>query len=126
MRLVGKYDGSSAELEGDVDALQHLSAVIKSLTEDATLDFHIPKCSPSPYTGFISRLRIAVSHDNVIVSRVDDVLFINGSYDKLSILADNIKTLSGAMWFATPHASKHIHIEYHVNHFYLDRRSLPL
>jgi hypothetical protein len=127
MNIVAKYAESSVDIEGSAESLRELSQVIQKTGSSGTLVFRIPQNPPTPYLAYAKSLRICPSQGNISIIRNGDEIIINGSPEKLFILAQNIEGLAEQATHESPgNHQAHLHIEYHPGHFYLQENSIPL
>ena len=128
MNIVGKFDDSSIALEGTAETLRELARSIRDSTKSAAIGEHLlmlPLTPPTPYSGYIRSIRVVKSAGNVCISRVERKVLISGLPEKLAVLAATIDHLATHR-LVGPHSRKHVHIEFHPEHFYLLEESIPL
>lgn len=84
---------------------------------------------PAPYDGFLEFLDVEMLSDGrrveVEVARKGNTLHIEGSKELMKILAENIELLVDDVG-RSDISEKHLHIEYHPDHYYLAESSEPL
>jgi hypothetical protein len=76
-----------------------------------------------PYSRFLSEIQVRIIPGHLVEFQViqQEKLFIQGDYQKISILAEEI------LEFAKDcNQGEHIHIEYFDSHFYLSPNSVPV
>jgi hypothetical protein len=127
MTIMVLYDEFGIEIEGTAEESRQLSEGIEGFTET----------SRSVLAGFGERgerglqrsnaVAIRVNAGLVSIARADDEIVISGSKEKLSILAQNIRSLADSERSGSPNRiCDHVHLEYYPDHFFLAEGSLPV
>jgi hypothetical protein len=124
MNIVGRYDDSDISLEGQGESLLELAQLIRRTTGPVIRSLMIPSTPPAPYDDYAKSLKLEPTDSYVRISRDETQIRISGSPDKLAILADNIEWIATHTHLAGD--SGYIDIDYHPDHFYLEKGSIPL
>ncbi len=116
------------ELRGDVVAMGRIAELLRGRAEEQVrVDLQCADSEATPYDGFLKFLDIEIRNEEprikVVIER--DALRVVGSSDMMKILAENIEMLIDDVKRSGV-GEKHLHIEYHPDHYYLDSSSAPL
>lgn len=124
---VFSYAGD-VELRGDSVAMLRIAELLRGKAGKRTkIGLHYSDSEPTPYDGFLKFLDIEIRAEasRVIAVREGDTLHIVGSDGMIKILAENIEMLVDDVR-RSGISEKHLHVEYHPDHYYLDSSSVPL
>ncbi len=121
--MIIRYADQTHEVEiaGTEQEFLELSEKLKQ--GDSKMENNAEGQDVRPYSRFLSEIQVRVIPSHSLEFQVvqQKKLFIQGDYQKLSILAQEI------MEFAKDcNQGKHIHIEYFDSHFYLSPNSVPV
>ena len=117
------YSEKEIYVDGNLAGLQKIVSALNSLKKFIEIDTDIPvKVCPLLGVEFIKRLVIEKSNEQLIISRQEQILKIEGKQDLLNILAENIAFLWNERQL---NSGNHIHEEYYEGHFYYHPKSLP-
>jgi hypothetical protein len=121
MNIVGKYDVTSVDFTGTADTLIYLARAIRELVVKERFSLFIPSAPPAPYLGYVKSLELERGVGKVSVSRSGESVNVSESADYLALFAHNIERLA-----SSESCQDHLHIEFHPQHFYLNKESVPL
>lgn len=130
IRATGLFsDSGDIELRGDSAALLRIAELFAGkMGPHVRVSLRPPQAPPVPYDGFLLFLSIEIQSSVgvlVKISREGDTLRVVGSGDMMSILADNVRFLVDDAKRSDA-KEKHLHVEYHPDHYYLANSSQPL
>ncbi len=112
---------NAVDVSGSAVALEELgNALLQDDTEVATSQ----GSDPSPYSAYLSGVRLRLLQDGMVLVAVDEdqgVLTFTGSQESMTVLADNIRGLG-----REGVAGEHLHIEHYEGHFYLAESPISL
>jgi hypothetical protein len=124
--IVTRYslDGD-IELCGAAQSLKILAHSLRAAMGIQQFRIQVPEGSRiAPYAGFLEFMKLVVIEGSFVnIAIVDNSLVISGGPDKLEMLAENIAWLTADK---DDLDSKHIHIEYYPEHFYLAPSSMAM
>ena len=108
--LYGRYSESGdVELRGSPDSILQFANLL--ISGQQKIDLSIPNAIQSaPYDAFIIAIHLKRQEGHVVIRRTGTVLNICGSFEKLALLADNLKWLANQV--TVTGCDNHLHIEY--------------
>ncbi|MGN9822076.1 Imm32 family immunity protein [Streptomyces sp. SD11] len=112
---------SEVDIAGSAAALEELG---NALLQDGAEVVTSVGSDPSPYTSYLSGIRVELREDRVVLMTVDEgqkVLTFTGSEESMTVLADNIRGLG-----REGDPGEHQHIEHHEGHCYLAESPVSL
>jgi hypothetical protein len=123
LALTGRYSQSGdLALEGSCTALREFARALNR--GPLSLDLFVPRnATASPYEEFLRCIVIKPSEERVQIAREGTSLVISGDDKSRSLCAENIQHLAEP---ADATRTRHLHVDYHPDHFYLVPQSLPL
>jgi len=130
LKVVGRYEVSGGvELEGTLDEVSRLAVAIRG-DRHGNYTLEHAAVSAAPYDGLLRELVVEPADGQIMVTRIGDSLRIEGSREKLHVLAENVEALvnscRGDAETETSASSRHMHFEYYPDHVYLRQGSQPL
>ncbi|MBQ0850687.1 hypothetical protein J8N05_21220 [Streptomyces sp. BH-SS-21] len=118
-----RYSAATNEVDiaGSAAALEELG---NALLQDGAEVVMSVGSDPSPYTSYLSGIRIELREDRMVLMAVDEgqkMLTFTGSEESMTVLADNIRDLG-----REGDPGEHQHIEHHEGHYYLAESPVSL